>query len=326
MSIVRINKTDRYTVMSNYHFWEKKMSLKAKGMLSFMLSLPDDWVYSIRGLVSLCKENELAIKNILKELQQFGYLEVKKLLPNKEENRTRIEYVYTVYEKPQEHKKHPLADDNFNQKHQTKKVLESVEKYSVEVFEGDCAERLKNKSKYDSQEYHSQEVDNQPLDNQPLDNQVLQNTKEQNTKEQSTKNNKYICAKESDPLTSDNKKGVNGDKKNKLTDKVLSEEFKIIWDIYYKKKGKAKAFELYKKARKNGTTFEEVKKGVENYNREIHAKSIDSQYIKHADTWFRNRCWEDEYETKNRASYDINDYEKIMDTFSEEKLPGVTYL
>ena len=75
MAVIRINKTQNYTVMSNYHLKEKDMSLKAKGLLSLMLSLPDNWDYSISGLVSICKENETEIKSILKELEEFGYLE-----------------------------------------------------------------------------------------------------------------------------------------------------------------------------------------------------------------------------------------------------------
>lgn len=58
MSIVRVNKTNNYTVMSNYHLRNRELSLKAKGLLSLMLSLPDDWDYSIAGLVAICKENE----------------------------------------------------------------------------------------------------------------------------------------------------------------------------------------------------------------------------------------------------------------------------
>ena len=75
MPVIRINKTQNYTVMSNYHLKEKDMSLKAKGLLSLILSLPDNWDYSISGLVSICKENETEIKSILKELEEFGYLE-----------------------------------------------------------------------------------------------------------------------------------------------------------------------------------------------------------------------------------------------------------
>ena len=99
MSVIRINKTNNYTVMSNYHFKEKEMSLKAKGLLSLMLSLPEDWNYTIDGLVSLCKENETAIISTLKELKEFGYLNVNKLMPDKTKS-GKIEYVYNIFEQP----------------------------------------------------------------------------------------------------------------------------------------------------------------------------------------------------------------------------------
>ena len=99
MPVIRVNKTKDYTVMSNYHFKEKKMSLKAKGLLSLMLSLPDNWGYLVEGLVNICKENETSINTALKELKTFGYLSVTKLMPNQTTN-GRIEYIYNVYEKP----------------------------------------------------------------------------------------------------------------------------------------------------------------------------------------------------------------------------------
>lgn len=111
MSVVRINKTNNYTVMSNYHLRDRELSLKAKGLLSVMLSLPDDWDYSIAGLVAICKENETAIKTALRELQQFGYLVVTKLMPDKAKGRAKIEYVYDVFENPkQEGKKQEVEN------------------------------------------------------------------------------------------------------------------------------------------------------------------------------------------------------------------------
>ena len=101
MSVIRVEKTKNYTVMSNYHFKEKEMSLKAKGLLSLMLSLPDNWNYSISGLVAICKENETAIKSTLKELQEFGYVSIEKIMPDKTES-GRIEYVYNIFEKPKQ--------------------------------------------------------------------------------------------------------------------------------------------------------------------------------------------------------------------------------
>lgn len=104
MASIKVEKTSDYTVMSNQHLREKNMSLKAKGLLSVMLSLPDKWDYSVAGLVAICKENESAIKSTLEELKNLGYLEVIKRLPNETES-GRIEYDYIVYEQKQEGEK-----------------------------------------------------------------------------------------------------------------------------------------------------------------------------------------------------------------------------
>lgn len=101
MSVIRVNKTSNYTIMSNYHFKDKRISLKAKGLLSQMLSLPDGWDYTIAGLASINMENETAIKSALKELKENGYLVVTKLLPD-ETKSGRIEYVYDIYENPKQ--------------------------------------------------------------------------------------------------------------------------------------------------------------------------------------------------------------------------------
>lgn len=98
--VIRVNKNKNYTTMSNYHLRDKNLSFKAKGLLSMMLSLPDDWEYSIKGLVAISKENETSVKNTLNELKENKYLVVTKLLPN-QTNNGRIGYVYDIYEIPQ---------------------------------------------------------------------------------------------------------------------------------------------------------------------------------------------------------------------------------
>lgn len=110
MAKFKVEKTKDYTIMSNYHLKEKNMSLKAKGLLSVMLSLPDNWDYSIAGLVAISQENETAIKSALSELKKFGYLEIIKLMPNESET-GRIDYIYNIYEKPkQEGKKQEVEN------------------------------------------------------------------------------------------------------------------------------------------------------------------------------------------------------------------------
>ena len=97
MAVIRVNKTADYTVISNTHFKEKGMSLKAKGLLSLMLSLPNDWDYSIAGLVSLSKDGKDSVMNALTELEQFKYL---KRTRKTNEKGQFSGYDYDIYEKP----------------------------------------------------------------------------------------------------------------------------------------------------------------------------------------------------------------------------------
>ena len=99
MATIRVHKTKNYTVMSNTHLRDKKLSLKAKGLLSVMFSLPDTWDYSIAGLVAISKENETAVKSALNELKDNNYVVVTKENPTKS-NGGRIKYTYEVYEEP----------------------------------------------------------------------------------------------------------------------------------------------------------------------------------------------------------------------------------
>lgn len=94
--IVRVKKDKDYAVMSNYHFKDKNLSLRAKGLLSLMLSLPDNWDYSINGLCSICNESRTTIRNTLKELRDNHYLEMNE---NRDEKGKYI-YDYIVYEIP----------------------------------------------------------------------------------------------------------------------------------------------------------------------------------------------------------------------------------
>ena len=94
---------------------------------------------------------------------------------------------------------------------------------------------------------------------------------------------------------------------NKLADSELQQRFDNLWEQYPNKKSKPKAFTAYKKAIKEGTTDDEILKGIENYKREIELKRTDKQYIAHASTWFNQKRWLDEYDlTSNRTEYNEN--------------------
>lgn len=98
MAVFRINKTRDYTVMSNHHLRNTSLSLKAKGLLSLMLSLPDNWDYTTKGLASICKDGIDSICSAVKELEQHGYI-VRERVRNDKGQLTTIEY--TILEKPE---------------------------------------------------------------------------------------------------------------------------------------------------------------------------------------------------------------------------------
>lgn len=111
MATFRIEKNKNYTVMSNYHLRDKNLSLKAKGLLSFMLSLPEEWDYSIPGLVACLKENKKAVTTTLDELKAFGYLEINKVRNEK----GLFEYEYLICEEPKPINWQEMFDDEITE-------------------------------------------------------------------------------------------------------------------------------------------------------------------------------------------------------------------
>lgn len=99
MAVFKLPKTKNFTIMSNHHLQNKNLNLKAKGLLSYILSLPSDQDYSLAGLVANSKESKTSIRNTLTELKENHYLFVTKLYPNQTESK-KIEYVYNIYEEP----------------------------------------------------------------------------------------------------------------------------------------------------------------------------------------------------------------------------------
>lgn len=99
MAVFRVEKTKDFTIMSNHHLRNPNLSLKAKGLLSLMLSLPEDWDYTTKGLAQICKEGVDSIGTALKELERYGYLTRRRL---RCENGQLGDIEYTIHETPAE--------------------------------------------------------------------------------------------------------------------------------------------------------------------------------------------------------------------------------
>ena len=98
MAVCRVEKNKNYTTMSNFHLRDKNLSNKSRGLLSTMLSLPENWDYTTRGLAAICKDGVDGITAQLKELEQRGYL-VRHRIRDSNGRITDMEYV--IYEEPQ---------------------------------------------------------------------------------------------------------------------------------------------------------------------------------------------------------------------------------
>ena len=97
MAVCRVEKNKNYTTMSNYHLRDPCLSNKARGLLSTMLSLPENWDYTTRGLAKICKDGVDGITAQLKELEQYGYLIRHRI---RDSNGRIVDMEYVIYERP----------------------------------------------------------------------------------------------------------------------------------------------------------------------------------------------------------------------------------
>ena len=113
MAVFRVERTRDYTVMSNHHLKNRSLSLKAKGLLSVMLSLPDEWDYTLRGLAAISREGVDAIREAIRELEDAGYI-VRSRGRNEKGQLSGTEYV--IYEHSQQSADAPVLDNPTQEK------------------------------------------------------------------------------------------------------------------------------------------------------------------------------------------------------------------
>jgi len=165
MAVIRVQKTENYTVMSNHHLRNKELSLKAKGLISLMLSLPPDWDYSVQGLVSICKESHTSVRSALKELEEQNYL----IRERKNSEKGYFVYEYTLYEIPEPHtgKQHAAKRDAENMHAENRRQL-SKEKLNTKEL---------NKEEVNKENIYIEELENilkEEVSNESLQDLYLQ--------------------------------------------------------------------------------------------------------------------------------------------------------
>lgn len=220
MAILRKHNRKSYTVIDNDVFRDSELSNKALGMLCRMLSLPDGWEFSVRGLSKLSNDGVDGIMSQLNELEKRGYL-----------------------------KRRQIRD---------KGKLAGVEYI---VSEAKMIE---------------EPVDEKPHTENP-------DTVKPHTEKGAQSNNKQSITKSS-------------------IKKEIYTEFDNLWILYPRKQGKDKAFGYYEKARKNGTTYEEVESGIKAYINYIEDNDVEIQYIKQGSTFFSQKAWQDDWSIRKKPT------------------------
>ena len=159
--VFKIEKTKNYTVMSNYHLQDRNLSFKAKGLLSFMLSLPADWDYSLAGLVSVSKENTKAIRTILNELKDNGYLVIEQTRGDK----GYYKYNYIIYEQPitlEKDKDNPDTQKGHTVEGDAEKDIQintNIQNTKEQIDKTDKDDKTKKSSFFDAEEHNPLTID-----------------------------------------------------------------------------------------------------------------------------------------------------------------------
>ena len=126
MAVFRIEKTRDYTVMSNHHLRDRALSLKAKGLLSLMLSLPEEWDYTTKGLARICKDGVDSICAGVRELEEHGYV-IRQRVRNPNGQLGAIEYTILEQPRPPEPEKPERENPVLDNPEQAHPVLEEPE-------------------------------------------------------------------------------------------------------------------------------------------------------------------------------------------------------
>jgi len=188
MAIFRVSKTKDYTIMANHHLKNRDLSLKAKGLLSLILSLPDGWNYTTRGLSAICKDGVESISNALKELEKAGYI-VRNRIRDGKGQITDIEYI--IYETPYEMPDNPSDVAEPDTKAPSKAVPDRKAPVTVkpDTSEPDTAQPYTG----------NPDMDNPYLDEPDTEKRVQSNTHRSNTHVSKTKKSTTMLANPSNP-------------------------------------------------------------------------------------------------------------------------------
>ena len=288
MPQVRVVKENRFTQVENQLIQNPRLSLKAKGLLIYMLSLHEDWDYSIAGLATLCREGKSAIRSAIQELMGQGYV-TRELV--RAEKGALAGYEYTVYERPQPSSGNPAADGPTSGKRTQKRINPTntvLTNTNPQTPTGGETEKAGNEGKPAGDESKPTGKETAPTD-EPAEATAKKAEAESKPAGKKTPSAKPKAAAKKPKAA---KKPV--PKGPKPAPDHAPELFAQFWARYPRKRGKQAAIRAWERIRPDealcGVMLEAL--GRDAASRQWNAQ--EGRFIPHPATWLNQGRWEDE--------------------------------
>lgn len=297
MPIFRVEKTQNYTVMSNHHLQDGRLSWKAKGLLSYILSLPENWDYSAAGLAAASREGVTAVRTALTELENCGYL-LRQPLRGTDGKIT--DWQYTVYEQPREADPSAPEDDE-------------PPEGAPDAAKPDAGSPLVGFPQVDEPKAGKPEAEKPEAENLTQQNTNIINTNKQNTnttKDAGAAADLMARLADAEETVKKCSAVVEAERESRPILSCLAQKrFDRWWGVWPKKTAKRAAEKAWKSLRPDDDLTDRMIAAVE-MQKKLDSRFRDERYIPHPATWINGGEWENSYtpDTPNAASFDAGEF------------------
>ena len=317
MPVFRTEKTSGYAVISKHHLKNRTLSYKAKGLMTFMLSVPDDWDWSLAGLATLSSDGIDGVRSGIRELEKHGYLTRRRI---RDAGGRLGDIEYTIHELP----KIVQSDEP-----DLPPRVQSSEPHAPTPDSPKLENPMLDSPKLKSPTLESPTLENPTLDLPILDNPTLEkptqvlptqenptqlNNKELNNKELNNKKEKHVCAQtENDnpdaavQLSLDDGAFSQSQQAGRLTVKtaggqtvaqamtLVEQQFELFWQQYPRKAGKKAAKKAWMGIKPDAELLGTIMSAIGNAVRYWAHQGVAQKHIPHPSTWLSEERWEDEF-------------------------------
>jgi hypothetical protein len=302
MPVFRAEKVSDYAVIAKHHLKNRALSYKAKGLMTFMLCVPDDWDYSMAGLAVLASDGIDGVRSGIKELEKHGYLTRRRI---RDSGGKLGDIEYTIHEIPQpprniESNNLPVgASPNHDTPTSEKPILENptLDK-PTQVLP-----TQENPMQYSNNALNIKESNNKELSNKQIKpaRPPVAHTSPDDSGQLSLDDSEYPN-QQAERLTVETAQGTESPVNHAMT--LVEQQFELFWQLYPRKAGKKTAKRTWIRIKPNEALFLTIMSAINVANQYWQHQRISLKHIPHPSTWLDEERWEDEFSESPTSSYE----------------------